>query len=63
MVVLIFLFSREPFTLDQLVTRTKSKELNPELLIDCLQDRIKNILKRVEVNINQFFFFGKIPIS
>lgn len=37
--------------LDQLVDRIKGRELNPELLIDCLQDGIKKNQKRVEVDL------------
>jgi len=46
-----FRFAREPFTLDQLIDRIKGRETNPELLIDCLQDGIKKIRKRVEVDL------------
>jgi site-specific recombinase XerD len=52
-----FRFSREPFILDQLVDRIKGREVNPELLIDCLQEGINKTRKRVEVDLTRGSYY------
>ena len=50
-------FSREDFTIDDLVNKLKAKEDEPELLIDYLEKGNQSMLKRVGVEIKKATYY------
>jgi len=50
-------FSGEDFTIDELVTKLKGQEEEPELLIEYLERGNQSMLKRVGVEITQATYY------